>query len=105
MARPTDFDRNTVIQKAQEVFWTKGYNGTSMQDLVDATQLNRSSIYNSFGSKHDLFQETLKDYAKDFDKVMKAIKAQLFKYCGNKYSTETAHRASNNFMMLCWNKH
>ena len=76
MARPTDFDRDTVIQKAQEVFWTKGYNGTSMQDLVDATQLNRSSIYNSFGSKHDLFQETLKDYAKDFDKVMAAIRAE-----------------------------
>ena len=76
MARPTDFDRATVLQKAQEVFWSKGFNGTSMQDLVDATQLNRSSIYNTFGSKKELFQETLKDYAKGFDQMTDSIKQE-----------------------------
>jgi len=48
-----------------EVFWEKGYNGTSMQDLVDATGLNRSSIYNSFGSKLELYQNTLSHYQKE----------------------------------------
>lgn len=62
MPRPEVFNREEVIQKVQAVFWDKGYNGTSMQDLVDATGLNRSSIYNSFGSKHELFMLSLKDY-------------------------------------------
>ncbi|WP_435577461.1 TetR/AcrR family transcriptional regulator [Gilvibacter sp.] len=64
MPRTEVFDRADVIQKVQAVFWSKGYNGTSMQDLVDATGLNRSSIYNSFGSKHELFMLSLKTYHK-----------------------------------------
>lgn len=62
MPRPEVFNRKDIVQKVQQVFWAKGYNGTSMQDLVDATGLNRSSIYNSFGSKHELFMLSLKEY-------------------------------------------
>ncbi|WP_106793746.1 TetR/AcrR family transcriptional regulator [Aquimarina sp. Aq78] len=62
MPKVETFDRNTVLQKATEVFHKKGYNGTSMQDLVDATSLNRSSIYNSFGSKLNMFMEVLSHY-------------------------------------------
>ena len=65
MPRAEVFDRNRVIEEAKNVFWLKGYNATSMQDLVDATGLNRSSIYNSFGNKMDLFQLTLKKYQKE----------------------------------------
>lgn len=64
MARIEEFDRYTVLLKAMNVFWEKGYNGTSMQDLVEVTGLNRSSIYNSFGSKLELYQSTLKHYQK-----------------------------------------
>ncbi|ARV11994.1 TetR/AcrR family transcriptional regulator [Gilvibacter sp. SZ-19] len=74
MPRPEVFDRADVIQKVQAVFWDKGYNGTSMQDLVDATGLNRSSIYNSFGSKHELFMLSLQQYQdqnmKNIDKMV-----------------------------------
>lgn len=45
-----------------KLFWKKGYNGTSMQDLVDVTGLNRSSLYNTFGDKFSLFQESLTHY-------------------------------------------
>lgn len=62
MPRTEDFNRDEVLDKAKNSFWLKGYNGTSMQDLVDATGLNRSSIYNSFGSKMELFQESLRRY-------------------------------------------
>lgn len=62
MPKVETFDRNLVLQKATEVFHKKGYNGASMQDLVDATQLNRSSIYNSFGSKLQLFMQVLSHY-------------------------------------------
>ncbi len=62
MPKVETFNRNEVLQKATEVFHKKGYNGTSMQDLVDATALNRSSIYNSFGSKLNMFLEVLSYY-------------------------------------------
>ncbi len=62
MPKVETFDRNQVLQNATEVFHRKGYNGTSMQDLVDATSLNRSSIYNSFGSKLQMFMEVLSFY-------------------------------------------
>ena len=65
MPRIEEFDRELVLHKAMNVFWEKGYNGASMQDLVDATALNRSSIYNSFGSKLELYQATLKQYQKN----------------------------------------
>lgn len=56
------FDKEKVMQNVIELFWKKGYNGTSMQDLVDATGLNRSSFYNSFGDKFSLFEASLKYY-------------------------------------------
>lgn len=65
MPRGEEFDRELVLLRATDVFWRKGYNGTSMQDLVDAMGLNRSSIYNSFGSKLELYQTTLKHYQKN----------------------------------------
>lgn len=62
MPRPEVFNRTKVIEQARDVFWLKGFNGTSMQDLVDATGLNRSSLYNSFGSKMELYQTALREY-------------------------------------------
>ncbi|OIQ21364.1 MAG: hypothetical protein BM557_03690 [Flavobacterium sp. MedPE-SWcel] len=62
MPRVETFNKEFVLKQAIEVFHDKGYNATSMQDLVDATGLNRSSIYNSFGSKLDLYMECLKTY-------------------------------------------
>ncbi len=62
MPKEETFSRVQVLEKATEVFHKKGYNGTSMQDLVDATSLNRSSIYNSFGSKLNMFLEVLSFY-------------------------------------------
>ncbi len=65
MARIEEFDREQVLKNAMNVFWEKGYNGASMQELVEATGLNRSSIYNSFGSKLELYQDTLSYYQKE----------------------------------------
>jgi len=64
MPRLEEFNRQYAVRRAMDVFWEKGYNGTSMQDLVDATGLNRSSIYNSFGSKLKLYKTTLQFYQK-----------------------------------------
>ncbi|SEB38334.1 transcriptional regulator, TetR family [Tenacibaculum sp. MAR_2009_124] len=65
MPKTETFNKEQVINQAREVFHSKSYNATSMQDLVDATGLNRSSIYNSFGSKHELYLACLKSYQSD----------------------------------------
>lgn len=65
MPRTEVFDRDEVLKQAVDLFWKKGYNATSMQDLTEATGLNRSSIYNSFGSKMELYQLALRRYQRD----------------------------------------
>ena len=76
MPRTEDFNRAEVLDKAKNTFWLKGYNGTSMQDLVDATGLNRSSLYNSFGSKMELFEEALKQYQQDSGQIFDRARKQ-----------------------------
>ncbi len=62
MARPREFDYEQVMDKAVEAFWRKGYEATSIQDLVDATGLHRGSLYAAFGSKQELFLTVLDRY-------------------------------------------
>ena len=62
MARTKDFDENEVLIKAVNLFWHKGYNGTSMQDLVDGLGISRSSLYDTYGDKHTLFVKALESY-------------------------------------------
>jgi TetR/AcrR family transcriptional repressor of nem operon len=64
MARNKEFDVAERLGKAKDLFWEKGYNATSMQDLVNAMELNPGSIYGTFGGKHQLFIESLKLYSK-----------------------------------------
>src|SRR5688572_26630215 len=56
------FNEEETLQKATNLFWLKGYNGTSMDELTKITGLSRSSIYNSFGTKHSLFIQCLNYY-------------------------------------------
>lgn len=64
MARSKAFNENEVLDKAVEVFWAKGYEATSMQDLVDAMGIQRGSLYATFGSKQQLFLQSLERYGK-----------------------------------------
>ncbi len=63
MARPKEFDERAAIGRAMDAFWVRGYEGTSTQALCEATGLGRSSIYNTFTSKHELFMRALDHYA------------------------------------------
>jgi len=65
MPRVEVFDRAQVLEKVKHLFWSQGFNGTSMQDLVDTTGLNRSSLYNSFGNKKALYELVLKQYQEE----------------------------------------
>ncbi|MGW0904757.1 TetR/AcrR family transcriptional regulator [Streptomyces sp. NPDC002853] len=62
MARPRTFDEERALDAAMHAFWANGYEATSTQDLCEATGLGRSSIYNTFSSKHELFRRALARY-------------------------------------------
>jgi AcrR family transcriptional regulator len=60
--RPRAFDRDAALRSAMEVFWDKGYEGTSLTDLTRAMSINSPSLYAAFGSKESLFQEAVELY-------------------------------------------
>mgnify|MGYP002525954569 FL=1 len=62
MGRPKTYDPETMIDKAMEIFWLKGFHRTSTQDLVNHLQINRYSMYAEFGSKQDLYEAALALY-------------------------------------------
>jgi AcrR family transcriptional regulator len=62
MARPREFDVDEALDRATEVFWKRGYEATSIQDLVDALGVNRASLYGTFGDKAQLFTAVLDRY-------------------------------------------
>jgi TetR/AcrR family transcriptional repressor of nem operon len=62
MPRPRTFDRDTVLQAAQDAFWEKGFAATGVSDLEARTGINRSSLYLAFGSKRELLSEALDRY-------------------------------------------
>ncbi|MET8684881.1 TetR/AcrR family transcriptional regulator [Streptomyces sp. NPDC004732] len=73
MARPRSFDEERALDAAMHAFWANGYEATSTQDLCDATGLGRSSIYNTFTSKHDLFRRALTRYMDGMNAVQLTI--------------------------------
>lgn len=74
--RTKDFDEQEILQKAVRLFWQKGYNGTSMQDLIDGLGIGRSSIYHAFGDKHTLYVKALELYQEEGTKrLVDAINA------------------------------
>jgi TetR/AcrR family transcriptional regulator, transcriptional repressor for nem operon len=62
MARHKEFDREKALQKAMEVFWSRGYGAASIQDLVEHMGINRQSLYDTFGDKHALYLQALDRY-------------------------------------------
>lgn len=66
MARPREFDKEAAVRAALGVFWRQGYQATSVQDLVEATGVNRGSLYDTFGDKHGLFLEAIEHYRRHY---------------------------------------
>ncbi|WP_271005183.1 TetR/AcrR family transcriptional regulator [Listeria seeligeri] len=65
------FDEQVVLNKAMQIFWEKGYEKTSMQDLVDHMGIHRRSIYDTFGDKHELFLNSLDCYEFRLNQIIK----------------------------------
>lgn len=81
MARKAGYDREKVLDKALELFWSRGYHGTSLKDLEAALDMRPGSIYAAFGSKEALFAQTLRLYAdrsqQQFQDTMTAARTPL----------------------------
>jgi len=60
--RPRGFDEDEVLERVMELFWERGFECSSLADIVDAAELNKSSLYNAFGSKDELFHRALERY-------------------------------------------
>lgn len=73
MARPLSYERESVIDAAERQFRRAGYEGTSVDDLVDATGLGRGSLYAAFGGKHDLYLETLDRYCDSYERSLEIL--------------------------------
>ncbi len=91
MPRNKEFDYEDKLEVAKNLFWKKGYAATSMADLVDAMNINKSSLYQTYGSKHDLFLKSLIKYLKEKEKAyeqsagksedpLKAVKNVVFDF-------------------------
>lgn len=74
LGRPLEFDPHQAALAAMELFWQKGYEATSLQDLLNAMAISKSSFYQAFGSKHDLFEHCLALFR---DRQVKRMQAAL----------------------------
>ncbi|KUI44237.1 TetR family transcriptional regulator [Mycobacterium sp. IS-1590] len=74
MPRPRQFDEAEVICAARDEFWSRGYAGTSVDNLTAATGLGKGSLYGAFGDKHTLYLRALDDWIAD---SMAKVRRQL----------------------------
>ncbi|MFC7328314.1 TetR/AcrR family transcriptional regulator [Marinactinospora rubrisoli] len=100
MARTKEFDPDAALRAALELFWRRGYEATSMADLVEHLGIGRASIYATFGSKRRLYQRALEHYAEIRDPdpvtvlsqpgpVLPAVRALLETYTRQMIEDET----------------
>lgn len=73
MANTSKFDRTEVLSKASNLFWGKGFAGTSIRDIQDTVNMRPGSIYATFGSKEGLFKEALLSYAQGMGKKLNEL--------------------------------
>ncbi|PZE56973.1 TetR/AcrR family transcriptional regulator [Curtobacterium sp. MCPF17_001] len=89
--RPRSFDLDDALDRAVEVFWRQGYNGTSLDDLTSAMGINRPSLYAAFGNKESTFRKALARYAEvDMAYVEDALACSTARAVAETYLTSNA---------------
>ena len=73
VARPREFVESEVLDRALSAFWARGYDATSIEDLVTATGLGRASLYGAFGDKEQLFRKVAERYLERAEQAMDAV--------------------------------
>jgi AcrR family transcriptional regulator len=94
--RPSAFDYDEVLEKALNVFWSRGYEGSSMAELTEAMGINRPSIYAAYGNKEELFSKALGRYmAGPVAYVAEAMNESTAKQVAERFLTKSAEFLSN----------
>lgn len=94
--RPSEFNHDTALEAALNVFWAQGYEGTSMADLTAALGINKPSIYAAFGNKEALFKKALSKYAAQHVRVLpEALNAPSAKQAVELFLTSAATLLTN----------
>jgi len=88
VARTKEFDPDAALQSALELFWRRGYEATSMADLVEELGIGRASIYATFGNKHELYLKALERYAEP-GPALPAVRTVVRRF-GGEAATEEA---------------
>ena len=65
--RPRQYDEEHALQAAGQIFWTKGFNATSLDDLSSAMDMNRPSIYRAFGDKEAVYRKALMQFCQSME--------------------------------------
>lgn len=76
MPRPREFDTDAALDRAMHVFWSRGYEATSLDELCEAMALSRSSVYAAFGDKRSLLLRALERYADGGDERIGKVLAR-----------------------------
>jgi len=94
--RPSEFDHETALKAALNLFWAQGYEGTSMADLTQALGINKPSIYAAFGNKEALFKKALAKYAQETVRLLPdALNAPTAKKTVETFLTNAATLLTN----------
>ncbi|MFD6420523.1 TetR/AcrR family transcriptional regulator [Streptomyces sp. NPDC060198] len=107
MARTKEFDPEAALRAALELFWRRGYEATSMTDLVEHLGIGRASIYATFGNKHELYLKALDRYTETRDShllrelsqpgpALPAVRAVVRRFAAEAHSDD--HRAKGCFV-------
>lgn len=106
MSSKAKFNRDEVIEKAKDLYWQKGYHGTSMRNLQDVIDMRPGSIYAAFGSKDNLFKEALNFYAQQSKEHLAKCMAEEpnimsgLKLFMNRVAISNEHTAPNGMCMI-----
>ena len=93
--RPRAYDPQAALARAAETFWKAGYAGTSLDDLVAATGMNRPSLYAAFGDKRDLYLKTLEHYRDEGRALARRGACRTSRRCACSSSASTTRRSTS----------
>lgn len=94
--RPANFSHEEALEKALQVFWSHGYEGTSIAELTDALGINKPSIYAAFGNKEELFHKVLGKYLSGpLSYISEAMNQPTAREAVEKFLTKSAELLTN----------
>jgi TetR/AcrR family transcriptional repressor of nem operon len=104
MARPREFEQDRVLERAMQLFWEKGYEATSVRELIAYVGISSSSLYATFGDKQDIYRAALERYRRiEYEQVRQLLSlsrplcetlAGMFKDLIDSLMADAGHRGS-----------